>query len=233
MEWINGVAIFMKKINISSSHRTRCNIMIKRLFFLLLVSFSCTIPALQEEASEIEPSDFNGTHFISDDLFIFMHSGPGTNYRIIGSINAGSAIIITEENTESEFTQITDQRGRSGWVKTEFVSATDSVKTQLSKLQARMSEQGDLSASYSQELSLLQARLEQAEQQKQSLEEQTQSLRSQLDNTTQQLEQTQDDGQKELFYMGAIVAGSGLIFGIILTMLLKGRKRSDSLYDRY
>lgn len=225
----------MKKINISSSQRKRCNIMIKRLFFLLFISFSSTIPALQEEASETGTSDseFNGTHFISDDLFIFMHSGPGNNYRIIGSINAGSAIKITDQNTETEFTQITDQRGRSGWIKTEFVSATDSVKTQLSDLQARMAEQGDLSASYSQEVSLLQARLEQAEQQKISLEEQTQSLRSQLDNATQRLEKTQDEGQKELFYMGAIVAGSGLIFGIILTMVLKGRKRSDSLYDRY
>ena len=33
--------------------------------------------------------------YISDELFIYMHAGPGTNYRILGTVIAGSDVKIT------------------------------------------------------------------------------------------------------------------------------------------
>ena len=209
--------------------------MIRQLFFLLCISFSITVAAVQEnvQAENTSETEFANTHFISDDLFIYMHSGPGTNYRIIGSVNAGSQIILTQQDTETEFSEITDERGRSGWVKSEFVTTDKSVRTQLAELQAQVNQQGDMSSQYSQELSQLDSQLQQAQMENQSLKEENQSLRAEMSTLSQELEQNSNDTQKEMFFMGAIVAGSGLIFGIILTMLLKGRKRSDVLYDRY
>ncbi|MGL6176871.1 MAG: TIGR04211 family SH3 domain-containing protein, partial [Vibrionaceae bacterium] len=50
----------------------------KRAFFAFAVTLSLAAPSLCAQES-----------YISDELFIYMHAGPGTEYRILGSINAG------------------------------------------------------------------------------------------------------------------------------------------------
>lgn len=204
----------------------------KPLFFFLIFIFSCTLSAFQENTSpEADTTEFANTHFISDELFIYMHSGPGTNYRIIGSINAGSPIIPLEE--KDDFTQIRDAANRTGWVKSEFVSASTSLKRQLQQLQLQVTEQQSLGQQYSSELSQTQLRLEQSEAQRKHLETDNTSLQAELSRVSQELEQINKENANELFYMGAVVAGTGLIFGILLTLVLKRRKRSDVLYDRF
>lgn len=209
--------------------------MIRQLFFLLCISFSASIAAIQEntQADSASTVEFVNTHFISDDLFIYLHTGPGTNYRIRGSVNAGTKIIVTREDSDAGFTEITDDRGRSGWVKSEFVTADKSVRAQLSEVQAQLIEQNDMSSQFSMEVSRMESQLKQIQETNKTLQQENQSLKSEVSSLSQQLEQNNDDSQKEMFFMGAIVAGSGLVFGIILTVLLKGRKRSDVLYDRY
>ena len=206
--------------------------MIKQLIFLSLLSFSTTLSALQEDSFS-DAFEATTSHFVSENLFVYLHAGPGTNYRIRGSVNAGTAITILQEDSEAGFTQITDGRNRTGWVKSEFVTDQLPVKLQLETLQSEISLQDDATAQVTQELSLLQARLEQSQNENASLKQENQTLQAQISNISQQLEQTDNEGKKELFFMGAIVAGSGLIFGIILTVLLKSRKRNDGFYDRY
>lgn len=209
--------------------------MIRRLFFLLCITFSATLAAVQEndQTDSVIDAEFTPTHFISDDLFIYMHTGPGTNYRIRGSVTAGTQIVVNQEDSDAGYSEITDDRGRTGWIKTEFVTLDKSVRTQLRELQEQLQQQGDVSSQYSLELSQLDSQLQQAAATNQTLQEENAALKTQINSLTQQVEQKGNENQREMFFMGAIVAGSGLIFGIIMTMLLKGRKRSDVLYDRY
>ncbi|MGO1296709.1 MAG: TIGR04211 family SH3 domain-containing protein, partial [Vibrio sp.] len=59
----------------------------KKLLCMVLLSLIAT-PLLAQE------------HYISDELFTYMHSGPTNKYRIIGSVNAGEKVKILDENKE-------------------------------------------------------------------------------------------------------------------------------------
>ncbi|MGB1239841.1 MAG: TIGR04211 family SH3 domain-containing protein, partial [Pseudomonadales bacterium] len=60
--------------------------------------------------------------YISDELFTYMHSGPSAQYRITGSINAGSKVTLLESNRGGGYSKVRDNRGRTGWVSTKFVT---------------------------------------------------------------------------------------------------------------
>ncbi len=54
---------------------------------LLLVCAVVTTPAKAEQV-----------RYISDNLFTYMHRGPGTQFRIMGSVNAGTKVTLLETN---------------------------------------------------------------------------------------------------------------------------------------
>ena len=94
--------------------------MIRKWLAAALIACSFQAFSLQDTA-DLEASS---SHYIRDDLFIFMHTGPGRNYRILGSIEAGTPITVLARDNDAEFTQITDNEGREGWVESRFVSNT-------------------------------------------------------------------------------------------------------------
>ncbi|WP_338291541.1 TIGR04211 family SH3 domain-containing protein [Planctobacterium marinum] len=189
-----------------------------------------------QEVSETDSSDDAASDttsaYISDDLFIYMHSGPGTNYRILGSVTAGSAISVLNTDDDAGFTEISDERDRTGWVKSEFVSDS-SIRFQLSELQDQLDSAQSSTQDQSDSILRLESQLRAAEQANIELEQQLEEQVQKAAQLEQQLSLQTTDADKEMFYRGAIVAGSGLLLGILLTLLLRRKKRSDALYDRY
>lgn len=55
----------------------------KRLFSALAVLMVLAAPAANAQ-----------DNYISDELFTYMHSGPGTQFRILGSIDAGEKVTV-------------------------------------------------------------------------------------------------------------------------------------------
>ncbi|MEH6446430.1 MAG: TIGR04211 family SH3 domain-containing protein, partial [Oceanospirillaceae bacterium] len=60
--------------------------------------------------------------YVSDQLFTYMHSGPSSQFRIIGSVNAGSVVNLIQSNAGSGYSKVTDSKGRSGWIDTKFIT---------------------------------------------------------------------------------------------------------------
>lgn len=77
--------------------------------------------------------------YISDDVYVYMHTGPSSKFRILGSVIAGSKIEILQQSEDGKYTKIIDDKERSGWVQSEFASTGLSVKEQLSDLQSKFS----------------------------------------------------------------------------------------------
>ncbi|OOF20000.1 arylsulfatase, partial [Salinivibrio sp. IB574] len=73
-------------------------------------------------------------NYISDELFTYMHSGPGTQYRIIGSVDAGDKITVLSRDRDAGYTQVVDSRGRKGWVKSDYVTTQPGLKERLPAL---------------------------------------------------------------------------------------------------
>ena len=81
---------------------------------------------------------FANNYFISEDLFTYMHTGPGSNYRIIGSVDAGTKITVKNTNRDSGYTQIRDDKNRVGWVESKYVTRKEGLKTRVPALEAEL-----------------------------------------------------------------------------------------------
>ncbi len=190
--------------------------MIRKWLAAALIACSFQAFSLQDTA-DLEASS---SHYIRDDLFIFMHTGPGRNYRILGSIEAGTPITVL-------FTQITDNEGRKGWVESKFVSNTMSQAEQLPIISEKLAEsQSGLQAAQSENAKLRQ-QLNDARQKVSKLTTTNDEQASQIIRLTAKVESANKDELVTWFTRGGIVAGVGILLGVMLTYLPKRKRRNS------
>lgn len=80
-----------------------------RLIGLTLLALSATAVSHAEE-----------TRYVSDELNTWVRSGPGDNYRLVGTVNAGEEVTLLQ--SDANYGQIKDSSGRTAWIplKTEY-----------------------------------------------------------------------------------------------------------------
>ncbi|WP_284694859.1 TIGR04211 family SH3 domain-containing protein [Photobacterium galatheae] len=177
--------------------------------------------------------------YISDDLFTYMHRGPSTQYKILGSVNSGTKVTVLETNRETGFVKVTDDRGRTGWVNSDYISNQVGLKERLPKLEKELSEVKKALAnarkSSDERNATLQSSLESRNTQISELEERNTSLNKQLSTSQAEIRELRakldtqaDDLLMKWFTYGGMVAGGGLLFGLILPHLIPRRKKRNN-----
>lgn len=190
----------------------------KQLFAIAFTALSFAASAQQEPSTLTDG-------YISDELFIYMHSGAGNNYRIVGSINAGTLVKLTGEQRNG-YTEIIDDKERTAWVEDKFVSEKPGLRFVVAELNGQLAESSDIESTLKSQLDEQQARLTDAESKNIELTNQITALESQLSTTQAKLSNQDLDIKKEWFFNGAIVMGIGLILGLLLPRLASRRKSS-------
>ena len=54
--------------------------------------------------------------YVSDELNTWVRSGPGDNYRLAGSLNAGEEVTLLQSNDSTQYGQVRDSNGRTAWI---------------------------------------------------------------------------------------------------------------------
>lgn len=132
-----------------------------RQLALVILTFLMTASALAE------------TRYVSDVLQIQLRSGPGTQYRIISSLQTGTALTLTNADAENGYVQVNFD-GKTGWVASQYLMREPSARIQLSKVE--------------QELAQLKANASPTQQRLQSFENENRRLKADLANQQEQLE---------------------------------------------
>lgn len=190
------------------------------MFFVLLLSSFYTY-GLQDSPSELQ------RQYVREDLFIYLHTGPGRNYRIIGSIDAGTEISVMSQNSDSEFTQVTDDQGREGWIESRFVSNAAPSTLRVPALESALETSQNDAATLAAENTELRQRINQAEQQLSSINEQLQQQTAQVASLTASLEKADQDELIRWFTRGGMLAGASVLLGVLLTFIPKRRRRNS------
>lgn len=171
---------------------------------------------------------FAQDRYIADKLFTYMHSGPSNQYRILGSIDAGEKVKLIEVNKESGYSHIADERGRTGWVESRFITREVSNTLRLPALEKELEEVKKLLANARQnadsEKAGLAESLELRNQQIADLERNYADISKQLTDSQSEIRELRAklDTQKEdlllkYFTYGGGVAGIGLLLGFGVT----------------
>jgi SH3 domain protein len=176
-------------------------------------------------------------NYVSNDLFTYTHSGPSSKYKILGTVNAGEEIRVITRNKNTGFTQIRDSKGRSVWINSKYVSNKPGLKTQLDKLNLQYSKLDEQLRTYEEKANKNKENLEkdlniniskvqeleksnaQLTSRLKEVEEKNKSLNSLLDNEKNEL-------LMKWFSYGGMVAGGGLLLGLLLPSLIPSKKRS-------
>jgi len=91
-----------------------------RLIGLTLLAFSAATVVHAEEK-----------RYVSDELNTWVRSGPGDNYRLVGTINAGEEVVLLQSNAESNYGQVRDSSGRTAWIPLKELSTDPSLRTRV------------------------------------------------------------------------------------------------------
>lgn len=201
------------------------NIALPLLLSVLSMSAMAEQTELQNDPTEAQSAtDNNG--YIVDDLYLFMHTGPGKNYRILGSVEAGSPITILNAEQDN-FIQIRDDKAREGWVESQFVTSEPGLRQRLDSANLALSDSSN-------ELNTLQSQIPQLEQANLQLQQDNEALKNNIAELEQaleaQVEASKNKAQTEqhmLLSYGGGIAIAGILIGVILTLVLSRRKRYD------
>nr|WP_194956918.1 TIGR04211 family SH3 domain-containing protein [Enterovibrio baiacu] len=187
----------------------------------------------------VVPAAHAQDNYISDELFTYMHSGPGTQFRIIGSVDAGTKVTVVDRNRNAGYTQVLDERGRKGWVESKYVSNQPGLKTRMPALEKELTQvksalanaQGDSEAKTKgliESLEQRNAQLKELETHTSELNQKLIDAQSEIRELRARIDTQKDDLLMRWFTYGAMVAGAGLLFGLILPHLIPRRKKRNN-----
>jgi SH3 domain protein len=193
------------------------------LFLCIASSFLCVQSLAQE------PNDSEGEiRYISDDLFTYLHAGPGRNFRILGTVVAGTRVTLLQEDTEKNFVEIIDDKQRTGWVDAEFISISSSVRELVPGLKQQVEQTEQTIKQQRESNDLLNQQIAALTSQNTNLKKKLSEAEKENTTITKTLADYDQTAQMEWFTRGGIVAVISLLLGIILTYLPKKRRRNDN-----
>lgn len=102
------------------------------------------------------PIQAQDTLYVSDEVFIVLHRGPGAEYRWAAKLTPGTRLQRIGTSEDGEWSEVTTSRGTSGWVRSEFLSAQSPAQVRLPAAQARAEQLEARNAELTTQLATLQ-----------------------------------------------------------------------------
>ncbi|WP_051143719.1 TIGR04211 family SH3 domain-containing protein [Psychromonas hadalis] len=184
-------------------------------------------------------NSFSETRYISDDVFIYLHSGPSLEYRIIGTLKVGSKISTLKYDKTTKFMQIKTATGKVAWMKNTELQKTLPAKNLLpvvqKELQASQQKLANIISENSENLATKEQLFQQQiilvdniNQEKSLLQQEILDLKArnlELDL----LQETKDSSvQMQWLLNGGGVLFLGLLIGLVIPFLPRRKKRTNN-----
>ncbi len=175
-----------------------------------------------------EPNDSSGeVRYISDDLYTYLHAGPGRNFRILGSVQAGTKVTQLQFDVDKNFVEVIDDKQRTGWVDATFIVNSQSIRELVPDLQENIKKANEILTQQENNNELLNQQIADLTSQNSQLKRQLSEIQKESADIQQELATKDQSAQMEWFTRGGIVALISIIIGVIIAYLPKKRRRND------
>ena len=175
----------------------------------------------------LSTSAFAASNYISNDLYTYTHSGPGTKYKIMGVVNAGDKIKVLAKDKKAGYTQIQDDKGRRVWVESRHISSQPGFKKQLEKLSISADKANKKIVDLEENLNLNINKVLELEKTNLSLSTELKKIQEINETLTSKLDSEKNELLLQWFTYGGLVAGGGLLLGLILPSLIPSRQKKS------
>ncbi|MDB6143288.1 MAG: hypothetical protein JWP80_2332 [Pseudomonas sp.] len=177
-----------------------------------------------------------GDRWVSDSLNTYVRAGPTDGYKIVGTLKSGQKVELI--NTQGEYSQVRSESGNSVWIPSNDLQSVPGQAERLPELTQQVTDlSGQLKTiddSWKTRVQGMQETLDTRKKLIDELEARSKDLNAQLTDAQSELRSTQaklgdENNQVLMRYMayGGSIAGVGLLIGLIIPSLTRGRKRKD------
>ena len=190
-------------------------------------------------ALTLSVNSFASTRYVSDDIYIYLHSGPSLDYRIIGTLKVGTEVKTLNYNKDTKFMQVKPVTGRAGWVKLADLQkelpaknllpvAQEALRVSEEKLNAINEKNSETLKQKDEDFQEQAELVDHLKQEKSLLVQEVTDLKArnlELDL----LQETKDSRVKmEWLLNGGGVLFLGLLIGLIIPFLPRRKKRTEN-----
>ncbi|HAZ53947.1 MAG TPA: hypothetical protein DCY50_02685, partial [Franconibacter helveticus] len=159
--------------------------------------------------------------YVSDELNTWVRSGPGDNYRLVGTLNAGEEVTLLQSNDSTNYGQVRDSNGRTAWIPLGQLKAEPSLRTRVPDLENQVNtltqKLNNIDATWNQRTADMQKKVAASDSVINGLKEQNQKLKNELIVAQKKVNAANiqlDDKQRTIimqwFMYGGGVLGVGL-----------------------
>lgn len=193
-----------------------------------------TITSFFMLATQVHAAD----KYVTDDVNIYLRRGPGTQYAFSGAVKAGDKVTELEVSADGKFARIQDADGRIAWIETKQLNDSPSLKEKVPALETELAKykdqvdngsqnQKNMVNGYVDKLNIAEQTIETLQKQNEQLQKQVNEQNKQIDSMTTQVDEKRQDLILTWFTYGGLVAGGGLLIGLILPSIMPNRRRRD------
>lgn len=176
--------------------------------------------------------------YVSDELNTWVRSGPGDNYRLLGTLNAGEEVELLQTNNDSNYAQVRDNTGRTVWIPLKELNTQPSLRTRVPDLENQVKtlteKLNNIDNTWNQRTAEMQQKVAGSDSAINDLKAENQKLKNELIVAQKKVSAANlqlDDKQRTIimqwFMYGGGVLGVGLFLGLVLPHMIPSRKRKD------
>lgn len=181
---------------------------------------------------------FADDKYITDNISVYLRRGPSTNYGLIGSLKSGDKVTIIDKSDDGSFTKIRDEKNRLAWIESELLTNTPSAKERLPLLEEQINtlnekiinldqEKQTLINDYNEQIKTAQSKISQLESSKNELEQDLNQKNLQIESLNKEIDENGQNLMLKWFTRGGMVAGAGLLLGLLLPFIFPRRRKKD------
>jgi SH3 domain protein len=174
--------------------------------------------------------------WVSDSLNTYVRSGPTDGYRIVGSLTSGQKVELLD--TQGDYSQVRGENGDRVWIRSSDLQEMPGQAERLPQLEQQVAELSEelktIDDSWKTRVQGMQETLDSRKALIDELEARRKALDEALTVTESELRDAEarlgdENNQVLMRYMvyGGSIAGAGLLAGLILPAMTRGRKRND------
>ncbi|OCG63864.1 TIGR04211 family SH3 domain-containing protein [Gilliamella sp. Fer4-1] len=176
--------------------------------------------------------------YVTDDVDIYLRRGPGSQYAFSNAVKAGEKVIELEKSVDGKYSRIQLNNGSVAWIETAKLNEQASYKERFPELEAKFAEYKDkadnadanqqkLVNEYIQKLQSAEKTIETLQSKNEVLEQQLKEQGTRIESMLNQVDDKRLDLIVTWFTYGGLVAGGGLILGLILPRIIPSRRKKD------
>lgn len=184
-----------------------------RYCLILLFITAITLP--------FSTSAISAESYVSDEIGVTMRSGPTNRFRTIGDLRAGTPIQVLQADLANKTTQVRTSAGKTGWIKTQYISSKKTILAQFQELQQANSRLTQQASSLNQQI----VSKKNLSSQNESLQLKVSELENQVDQLSQQESLQKSRFFKEYFFSGVIAVLIGMLIAWIATRTIYSRRQ--------